>query len=337
MSFPIKNPVGLLSVTLLLILLVLRCAANVPASAQQCTSAGDAAYCFPWPDQNAARLSFVKMSADSTCGVGQDSVYFAGAGSSICRSGLAPVHVVSELRDGDYSVVSSRWQSAVLPSANTPVTITVEFSTLVYLTSFELRFGYTTPDRLLLWRSRNFGRTYDIGDALQFSKNCAAETNGLPCQPLPTAPQAGAAQYTFSTGSELWDAATNSTTQQNMKDRASATNLQIIFQKVGLPPGVSTSSNVDKYYYYTATELALGMVCDCNGHASACAPETGSCSCEHNTTGRSCDQCMAGWEGWREGTRTDPSPCQGQWTSQGGSELRKNFFTQAHILCKSIP
>ncbi|KAK2851858.1 hypothetical protein Q5P01_008134 [Channa striata] len=56
----------------------------------------------------------------------------------------------------------------------------------------------------------------------------------------------------------------------------------------------------DEGYTRTSSGLYLGTCerCNCNGHASSCDPETGSClQCLHNTDGPRCERCRAGFYG----------------------------------------
>ncbi|XP_029004531.1 laminin subunit alpha-1 [Betta splendens] len=50
--------------------------------------------------------------------------------------------------------------------------------------------------------------------------------------------------------------------------------------------------------------------CRCNNHSTSCDTETGDCqNCQHNTSGRSCDQCSPGFYGNVNGSISDCSLC----------------------------
>ncbi|XP_068162728.1 basement membrane-specific heparan sulfate proteoglycan core protein isoform X3 [Antennarius striatus] len=70
-------------------------------------------------------------------------------------------------------------------------------------------------------------------------------------------------------------------------------------------------------YTRAASGLYLGTCerCDCNGHASSCDPETGSClQCLHNSAGPRCDRCQTGYYGdpvTGGAQACQPCPCPG--------------------------
>ncbi|XP_071333360.1 basement membrane-specific heparan sulfate proteoglycan core protein isoform X1 [Trachinotus anak] len=77
----------------------------------------------------------------------------------------------------------------------------------------------------------------------------------------------------------------------------------------------------DEGYTRTGSGLYLGTCerCDCNGHASSCDPETGSClQCLHNTAGPRCERCQRGFYGnpVTDGAQAcQPCPCPGSTSS----------------------
>ncbi|XP_006029235.2 laminin subunit alpha-2 [Alligator sinensis] len=80
---------------------------------------------------------------------------------------------------------------------------------------------------------------------------------------------------------------------------------------------------VTRRYYYSIKDISVGGMCICSGHARACPldPETNEsiCECEHNTCGKTCDQCCPGFnqKPWHAGTflakhECEPCNCHGK-------------------------
>ncbi|XP_078144123.1 basement membrane-specific heparan sulfate proteoglycan core protein [Centroberyx gerrardi] len=79
-------------------------------------------------------------------------------------------------------------------------------------------------------------------------------------------------------------------------------------------------------YTRTSSGLYLGTCerCNCNGHASGCDQETGSClQCLHNTAGPRCDRCLPGFYGnpvTGGAQACQPCPCPGTSSSNQFSQ-----------------
>lgn len=300
--------------------LCLLSAAQFATTQHQCsTSASQAngeqmtSFCYPWPAQNALLLPYVVISANSTCGKPTQYYYLlvrsdGRVGGSTCYRS-SPLDV-GKLADGSTELYS-RWQSGLLPTENTPVAVTVSFSRPVYLLSFRLHFAATVPDRLEVERSHDNGSTWQAGPV--FAKNCSAEKlDNVSCQSLPSA-LSTPLQVTFASINDLWHMASlPESARLKWKRTLIFTDFRIVFQKVGLPAAAQIAgTDRSKLLYYSASSLSVDVVCDCHGHASACAEATGDCRCEHRTAGRSCERCASGFGNWTESTRRASEPCEG--------------------------
>ncbi|CAH1778081.1 unnamed protein product [Owenia fusiformis] len=74
-----------------------------------------------------------------------------------------------------------------------------------------------------------------------------------------------------------------------------------------------------KSYFYAISDISVGGRCKCNGHAGKCVNSTEQglegqlvCSCEHNTTGPDCGECLPFYNNkpWKRATDTDGNACE---------------------------
>ncbi|KAJ8374971.1 hypothetical protein SKAU_G00055510 [Synaphobranchus kaupii] len=73
---------------------------------------------------------------------------------------------------------------------------------------------------------------------------------------------------------------------------------------------------VTRRYYYSIKDISVGGMCICYGHAQSCPWDPISkrlqCVCEHNTCGKSCNECCPGYhqEPWQPGTLSRGNTCE---------------------------
>ncbi|CBY32737.1 unnamed protein product [Oikopleura dioica] len=108
-------------------------------------------------------------------------------------------------------------------------------------------------------------------------------------------------------------------TSNELQEFTRATKIRIRLLEVNTHYGhfMSAGDNDPKVfqrYFYAIKDVEIGGRCVCNGHADKCVEKDGEyhCECQHNTTGRNCDQCAANHvqKKWRAGTPGNTNECE---------------------------
>lgn len=179
------------------------------------------------------------------------------------------------------------------------VTLTLSLGKKYEVTYISLQFCYRTPESLAIYKSMDYGRTWH---PFQFySSRCRqvfrkqprvpitkANEQEVLCSDWPSARRLRGERLAFST-LEGRPSAYDFDNSPVLQDWVTVTDIKIVLQGMKIDNSSLQDSN-----FYSASDLAIGGRCKCNGHASRCVADgdgTLTCECRHNTAGRDCEKC----------------------------------------------
>ncbi|NXX54353.1 LAMB3 protein, partial [Scopus umbretta] len=229
------------------------------------------------------------------------------------------------------SVLSSAGRSRWWQSQNSVerVSLQLDLDQTFQLSSILLHFRSPVPAAMLIERSSDFGKTWEVYQYL--ASDCAAAFPHVPrgspeswqdvqCQALQGYPSHGG-KVKFSV-QDLGSTITTSYSQ-TINKLGQFTNLRINF--TGLPH-IARQGYHSPSTFYAVSEMRVLGSCFCHGHADRCAPSGdlhamvtsslqqvhGHCVCQHNTAGPNCDRCAALYNNqpWAPAEDNDPHECQ---------------------------
>ncbi|XP_063811408.1 laminin subunit beta-3 isoform X2 [Pseudophryne corroboree] len=271
------------------------------------------------------------LRASSTCGIERPETYCTPYGETqmqCCRC---------DSRE-PYSALSHRIINVVSPVGNlrwwqsengvNPVTLQFDLDRKFQLSDVTLDFRSPRPAGMLIERSSDFGKSWQVYQYLAF--NCAASfpqiKRGRPqnledvwCQELQGNPTHGG-KIQFSPMAMAFSAPVSKS--QQIHQLGELTNLRIIFtQLTRLPPQRYREPSA----FYAINEMQVHGSCFCYGHADRCVPGTepardpfgdiqvhDTCVCQHNTAGANCERCADQYNDlpWRPAHENSPNECR---------------------------
>ncbi|NWX87818.1 LAMB3 protein, partial [Nothoprocta pentlandii] len=279
------------------------------------------------------------LKASSTCGLTKPETYCTPYGEwrmKCCRCDSRVPHSHNSHRVEN--VLSSKghlrwWQSQ---NSMDRVSLQLDLDKKFQLSSIILKFRSLLPAAMLIERSTDFGKTWNVYQYL--ATDCAASFPGIPqsppeswqdgqCQELPA--QHGYPLHGSKIKLSVQDLApaTSTSHSQIVNNLGEFTNLRINFTQLAhiVHQGYRSPST-----FYAVTEMQVQGSCFCNGHADSCAPSGdqhvvvilynilslfqvhGHCVCQHNTAGPNCNHCADFYndQPWRPAEDDNPHECQ---------------------------
>uniref|UniRef100_A0AAZ3RWH3 Laminin, alpha 5 n=1 Tax=Oncorhynchus tshawytscha TaxID=74940 RepID=A0AAZ3RWH3_ONCTS len=243
-------------------------------------------------------------------------------------------HPISNAIDG----TERWWQSPPLSRSTefNQVNVTLDLGQLFHVAYVLIKFANSPrPDLWVLERSTDFGETYQPWQFFASSKRDCIERfgqrsierinsdNDVICTteysrivPL----ENGEVVVSLVNGRP---GAMNFSYSPVLRDFTKATNIRLRFLRTNTLLGhlmgkALRDPTVTRRYYYSIKDISIGGRCVCNGHAEACDPHDPNdpyklqCDCQHNTCGKSCDQCCPGFNQlpWKPATIYKANECE---------------------------
>ncbi|XP_076338627.1 netrin-1-like isoform X2 [Tachypleus tridentatus] len=225
----------------------------------------------------------------SFCQTFTDQRSKVGRTCDTCEASSQPATYLTDLNNPSNTTC---WVSRPLTSRDHNVTLALGLGKKFELTYISLQFCSHKPDSLAIYKSTNFGKTWQpfqfysnqcsvVYDKSSLASVSRANEQQALCRETPVGRKIG-----FST-LEGRPSASDFDNNPVLQDWVTATNIKVEFNRIARAAGPDS-------FHYSVSDFAVGARCKCNGHASRCVPDKNNhleCDCKHNTAGRDCEKC----------------------------------------------
>lgn len=281
------------------------------------------------------------VEATNTCGINGASQYCmqtgaTGSNKKTCEycdaSNPALRHPPEFLVDYSEQSELTWWQSESLFEGKWPkqINLTLHLGKTFEITYVRLRFHSPRAESFAIYK-----KTLDDGEWIPFqfySSNCAKtysdriisspneETQALCTKEFSDISPLTGGNVVFTTlegraNANIFDH------NERLQEFVTATEIRIVLDNMNtFGDEIFGDEQVLRSYYYAISDLSVGGICKCNGHANRCVPvpyDPNSrrrlmCQCEHNTAGPDCEKCLPFFndQPWRRATAKNAYACQ---------------------------
>ncbi|XP_034940171.1 laminin subunit beta-1 isoform X2 [Chelonus insularis] len=259
-----------------------------------------------------------RLSASSTCGLHgperycivhhlkeKKKCFFCDA------SNPKQQHNITNIVGGSSQTRRTWWQAE---NGIENVVVTFDMEAEFHLTHLIIRFQTFRPAAMLIERSHDFGKTWQV--YRYFAHNCEQSFPGVPTHPpqklTDVICESRYSSVSPSSGGEIifrvlppnLQSVIDNPYSKEVQNLMKMTNLRINFTKLHTLGDdlLDDRPEIREKYYYAVQDMVIRGSCSCYGHASAClelpgiANEEemvhGRCECTHNTKGLNCEMCQ---------------------------------------------